>query len=98
MPHPTITPFREKTFATAPKEPTKFTFDFDDLPDNGLLRPKDLFTHRIVPFAQSTLWRKIREGNFPAPIRVSDAISAFRVGSIREWLADPAAYSAGIKK
>lgn len=72
--------------------------NLEDLPDNALLRPKDLIANRIVPFTQSTLWRKIREGNFPAPIRVSDAISAFRVGSIREWLADPAAYSAGIKK
>ena len=98
MPHPTITPFREKTYAAVPKKPTKITFVFDDLPNYGLIRPKDLFTHRIVPFTQSTLWRKIREGNFPAPVHVSDAISAFRVSDIREWLADPAGYRAGANK
>ncbi len=47
---------------------------------------------RLVPFSTSTLWRKIRRGEFPVPVKVSDLITARRVGQMRQWLKDPARY------
>ena len=63
---------------------------FDRLPDEALTR---LYTLKpYLPFSPATLWRKIGTGEFPAPIKVSAGVTAWRVGSIREWLKDPAGY------
>jgi prophage regulatory protein len=62
----------------------------DRLPDDALAR---LCTFRpCLPFSNATLWRKVASGEFPAPIKVSAGVTAWRVGSIREWLRDPNGY------
>ena len=70
-------------------------FRFDDLPDDALIRQRELLAYSAVPFSASTLWRKIRAKSFPTPVRVSTAITAFRVRDVREWLANPAGYKVG---
>ena len=47
---------------------------------------------RLVPFSTSTLWRKNRRGEFPAPVKVSMSITAWRVGQMRQWPIDPARF------
>ena len=59
--------------------------DFECLPDSALLRQKQLHNWRIVPFSPATLWRKVKDGSFPAPIRISNQIIAWRLGDIRLW-------------
>ncbi|MDB5978690.1 MAG: hypothetical protein JWR07_5450, partial [Nevskia sp.] len=44
------------------------------LPETGFIRQKQLAA--IIPFSRTTLWRKVRDGEFPAPIRLSAGITA----------------------
>jgi len=62
---------------------------FEALPDQALVRLQFLIAWSVIPFSTSTLWRKCRSGEFPAPVRVSNQITAWRVGDIRGWLKDP---------
>ena len=65
---------------------------FDNLPNEAFIRQSQLINGGIVPFSASTLWRRIQAGKFPQPTKLSDQITAFRVGEIRKWLANPAGY------
>lgn len=67
----------------------KTPLQFGELPDDALLRLAQLVDLQIVPFSATTLWRKCRQGEFPAPVKVSDQITAWRVGQIRLWLRNP---------
>jgi len=71
---------------------------FDDLPDNALVRKRELKRSGILPFSDSTHWRKCKDNTFPAPIKVSASITAWRVKEIREWLANPKDYIAVDKR
>lgn len=66
--------------------------EFERLPDEALIRLCQLMAWGLVPFSASTLWRKCRSGEFPAPVHVSKQVTAWRVGAIRTWLRDPANY------
>jgi len=66
---------------------------FEALPDQALVRLQFLIAWSVIPFSTSTLWRKCRTGDFPAPVRVSNQITAWRVGDIREWLKDPGGFT-----
>ena len=66
---------------------------FDELPDSALVRqsqlvrdPKHPTRPAPLPFSPATLWRKVREGTFPAPVRLGAAITAWKVGDVRAWL------------
>jgi len=64
----------------------------DGLSDNALIRLENLHSFNIVPFSSSTVWRKVRTGDFPSPIKVSAGVTAWRVGDIRAWLDAPATF------
>lgn len=68
------------------------TIIFDNLSDEALLREKQLHEVQVIPFSASTLWRKVKDGNFPKPIKLSDQITVWRVKDIRQWLSDPCSY------
>lgn len=56
-----------------------------NLPQSGYLRQSQLIPV-LVPFSSSTLWRKVRLGEFPAPVKLSERITAWRVEDVRAWL------------
>ncbi len=67
---------------------------FDALPDSALIReaqlvqsPKRPETPAPLPFSAPTLWRKVKAGTFPSPIKLSERVTAWNVGSVRAWLA-----------
>ena len=68
--------------------------NFDSLPDDALIRLKDLLEFNVIPFSATTIWRKIKARTFPQPEKVSTNIIAWRCKSIREWLKSPASYEA----
>ena len=70
--------------------------NYETLPDEVLIRPKQLVASGLVPFSIVSVWRKSKAGTFPAPIKVAPAITAWRLGDIREWLKDPASYKAEV--
>ena len=50
-----------------------------------LLRKKELLRF-VVPFSSSTLERKVKNGEFPAPIKLSPTICAWRNTDVQNWL------------
>jgi predicted DNA-binding transcriptional regulator AlpA len=63
---------------------------FDRLPDDALLRQGQLVSRcgslSILPFGATTLWRKVKNGTFPQPIKLGKRIVAWRAADVRAWL------------
>lgn len=64
-------------------------------PNDGFIRQKTLL-QRHVPFSAATLWRLVNAGKFPKPVKVTEQITAWRVSDVKEWLKNPAGYTAQI--
>lgn len=66
---------------------------FDTLPDSAFIRESQLVqspkttTPAPLPFSAPTLWRKVREGTFCKPYRLSPRVTAWKVGEVRAWMA-----------
>ena len=67
---------------------------FDALPDSAFIResqlvqsPKRPDTPAPLPFSAPTLWRKVKAGTFPKPIKLSERVTAWQVGTVRAWMA-----------
>ncbi|MBP6761086.1 MAG: AlpA family phage regulatory protein [Thauera sp.] len=60
--------------------------DLMTLPHTGFVRQSLLL--RFVPFSKSTLWRRVKAGLFPAPVRISVGITAWRAEDVRHWIAE----------
>jgi predicted DNA-binding transcriptional regulator AlpA len=56
----------------------------DALPESGYIRIQKLI--EIIPFSESTIWRKVKKGTFPAPVKLSEQITGWRVEDIRAWM------------
>ena len=50
----------------------------------AFLRQSDVL--RLVPFSAATLWRVVRAGTFPAPVRLAPRVTAWRAEDIHEWM------------
>ena len=66
---------------------------FDALPDSAFIResqlvqsPKRPETPAPLPFSAPTLWRKVKAGTFPAPVKLSERVTAWNVGTVRAWM------------
>ena len=56
------------------------------LPSTGFVRQSQLIPI-IVPFSSATLWRKVKSGEFPKPIKLSERVTAWKVEDVRAWIA-----------
>lgn len=71
---------------------------FDDLSGSSFIRKKDLKTYKVTPFSYATLYRKIKSGDFPKPIKLA-GISLWRISEVRKWQSDPVGYkNTGVQK
>lgn len=59
------------------------------LPATGFVRQPLVL--RLVPFSRSTLWRRVKAKSFPAPVKLSEGITAWRAEDIRLWIAEQGA-------
>lgn len=66
---------------------------FGDLPDSAYVREAQIIQNSSkpndtapIPFSSPTLWREVKAGTFPRPIKLSKRVTAWKVGSIRAWL------------
>ncbi len=57
-----------------------------DLPLTGYVRQRQLMT--ILPFSPATLWRKVADHSFPAPVKLSERVTAWKVEDVRAWMLD----------
>lgn len=56
----------------------------------GVKRPR-AGRRGLLPFSGATLWRKVAAGEFPAPVKLSDRVTAWSSESVAAWLAQRAA-------
>lgn len=64
---------------------TETVANFDNLPASGFIRQSKLIP-AVVPFSSATLWRKCKAGLFPKPVKLSERVTAWRVGDVRAFL------------
>lgn len=57
------------------------------LPATGFVRQAQLLP--LVPFSAATLWRKVKDRTFPAPVKLSERITAWKVEEVRAWIENP---------
>jgi prophage regulatory protein len=65
-------------------EPKKKTVPIAHLPAQGMSRASQLLP--FLPFGSSTLWAWSRDGRFPAPVKLSPTMTAWRNADVIEWL------------
>lgn len=58
---------------------------FDSLPDSAHVRLP--VVAKLCGCSGSTVWRGVRRGRFPAPKKLSEAITGWNVGELRQYLA-----------
>lgn len=75
------------------KRPVAGIPSFDTLPDSAFIReaqlvqsPKRPDRPVPLPFSGPTLWRKVKAGTFPRPQKLSERITAWKVGDVRSWI------------
>lgn len=85
----TATPKAKVSDSTGPAPAT-----FDALPDSAFIReaqlvqsPKRPGSTAPLPFSAPTLWRKVRDGSFVKPVKLSERVTAWNVGKVRAWIA-----------
>lgn len=59
--------------------------DAPTLPATGYVRQSQLIPH-IIPFSATTLWRKVKAGDFPKPVKLSQRVTAWRAEDVRAWM------------
>lgn len=64
------------------------------LPATGFVREaqlvgsrKDPHQPRILPISAPTLWRWVKAGRFPAPVKLGPRVTAWPVEAVRAWMA-----------
>lgn len=55
------------------------------LPETGFIRVGQL-SGGIVPVSRATSWRWVKSGRFPAPVRLSMGVTAWRAEDVRKWI------------
>jgi len=83
-------------FASIPTQfikPAALIPSFDTLPDSAFIReaqlvqsPKRPTTPAPLPFSAPTLWRLVAAGKFPKPIKLSERVTCWNVGTVRAWM------------
>lgn len=75
---------------------TKALRPFGELPATGYVRQSQLIP-APVPFSSATLWRRVKAGTFPRPVKLSERVTAWRVEDVRQWLDAQATQCGSIK-
>ncbi|MDR1461786.1 MAG: AlpA family phage regulatory protein [Azoarcus sp.] len=54
------------------------------LPETCFIRERSLL--ELVPISHATLWRRVKEKTFPAPIKLSERVTVWRLAEIHAWM------------
>lgn len=54
------------------------------LPPQGMSRASQILP--LLPFGKSSLWKFIKSGQFPKPVRITGGITAWRNADVLAWL------------
>ena len=42
---------------------------------------------KLIPMSKASVWRKVKDGTFPKPVKLGDRITAWHMDDIEAWLA-----------
>lgn len=56
----------------------------NSLPETGFLRLNKIL--EIIPVGKSFFWAKVKSGEYPQPLKISDRITVWKVEDIRELM------------
>ncbi|MAS87839.1 MAG: transcriptional regulator [Micavibrio sp.] len=56
----------------------------NNIPETGFIRLPDVL--KVFPVSRSTWWAGVKDGRFPAPVKLGPKITAWRVKDIRELI------------
>ena len=100
----TLTPSKKKAgnspvaSVIATTKPAPPRSNFDALADDAHIRAAQLVRDPArpdatppLPFSAPTLWRMVRLGTFPRPVKLAEPVTAWRVGDVRAWIAEKTA-------
>ena len=55
-----------------------------------LIRINELASHKsqrgLIPVSPATIWRWVKAGKFPEPIRLSDRVTAWEASKVNAWI------------
>jgi len=54
------------------------------LPQTGYIRQRQLLS--LIPVSPATLWRWVKSGQFPKPVKLGSNTTAWRCEPVRQWL------------
>ncbi|MCF8209064.1 MAG: AlpA family phage regulatory protein [Rhodoferax sp.] len=58
----------------------------EGLPKTGFIRQRQLIP-KIIPVSAPTLWRWVKSGHFPAPVKLGANTTAWKTEDINRWMA-----------
>lgn len=61
--------------------------DYSRLPAEAVLRLPDVLA--LIGLSRASVYAKVAEHRFPAPIKLTQHASGWRMGDIRAWLSNP---------
>lgn len=41
----------------------------------------------VIPASPATIWRKVKDGTFPKPVKLGERITAWKIEDVNAWLA-----------
>jgi predicted DNA-binding transcriptional regulator AlpA len=60
------------------------------LPVDGFIRQAELIGKPgrpgLIPFSAATLWRKVADKSFPAPVKLGERMTAWRRADVHAWM------------
>jgi prophage regulatory protein len=42
----------------------------------------------LLPFSRASLWRRVKDGSFPQPMKLSERTTVWATSEIRKWIMD----------
>lgn len=65
-----------------------------NLPKEGFVRIPQIIGDKkanppvvgVCPFSKAQLWKLVKEGKFPSPIKISTRVTAWRVEDVRKFI------------
>ena len=50
----------------------------------GFIRLNEII--KIIPIGKSTIWKRVKEGTFPKPVKLSERTTAWKIADINKYI------------
>ncbi len=75
---------RNMTISDKMDEAVQAVILFQHLPDEAIVRLPTVLA--LFPVSDGQVWRMVRDGSFPSPVKLADRAIGWKAGAIREFL------------